>query len=362
MAEQFYLAWLTRESVDKTAWNRCVDGAHNALIYGHTWYLDAVTNAPGWRWEGLVLPHESGVGYAAVMPVPLRKRWGRWVVYQPLFCQFLAIFSPKTIPPAPFLEALGKRYRYASSLHLLLPEPLPALPDWVQVRTLVTHVLPLTNAHSDPPHQPVPYAQLAARYTPDRQMNLHRAQKRTSEVAHWQLTDSENTEPLLNLFRGNHAERIGVGEWAYDLFRGVVGALRAHGLGTLRYACVTGKPVAGAFFVEANGRIIYLFNAADAEGRRLNARTLLLNEAIAEGTKKATTGPLLFDFESPSTPGVVSFYESFGAIPQAYTVLTWSRLTWLERVIQGYVRRTVRRRDDLLRFFYRKKTVVAEMC
>jgi Acetyltransferase (GNAT) domain len=346
MAYQIYLTWLVRESVDETAWNQRVSEAHNALVYGNTWYLDAVTNVPDWRWEGLVLPHDSGVGYAAVMPVPLRKRWGRWVIYQPLFCQFLAIFSQKSIDPTPFLEALGKRYRYASSLHLLMPEPLPALPGWVQTRTLFTHVLLLTNAQSVPPHQSIPHTQLVARYTPDRQMNLRRAINRTNDVVDWQLVNSENVEPLLALFRENHADTIGVGEWAYDLFRGVVAVLRAHGLGTLRYACVAGKPVAGAFFVEANGRIIYLFNAADAEGRRLNARTILLDEAILNGTKKATDRPLLFDFESPDKPGVVSFYESFGAVPQAYTALTWSRLTWLERIVRYCIKRTVRRNGE----------------
>ncbi len=327
--------FLPRQLIDEAAWNRCVNGAPNALLYGHTWYLDGVTDTPGWRWEGLVLPHESGVGYAAVLPVPLRRRWGRWVIYQPLFCQFLAIFAEKPLDPTPFLEALGKRYRYASSLHVQLTEPLPALPDWVKTRTLFTHVLPLTNAQSVPPHQPILHDGIVAGYTADRQMNRRRAIKRTSEVADWQVVDSENTEPLLDLFRQNHAETIGVGEWAYTLFRTLFAALRAHGLGTLRYGCVSGKPVAGAFFVETNGRVIYLFNAANAEGRRLNARTLLLDEAIREGTKRATTGPLLFDFESPDTPGVVAFYESFGATRQAYTVLTWSRLTWLEKGIQA---------------------------
>ena len=328
------LHFLTRKQIDDLAWNRCVDEAHNTLVYGHTWYLDAVTNVPGWRWEGLVLPHQQGAGYAAVLPVPLRKRWGRWVVYQPLFCQFLAIFSPQPLDPATFLDALGRRHRYASSLHLLLPEPRPALPDWVQTKMAFTYVLPLTTAQGDTLHRPIPHAQLATRYTPDRRMNLRRAIRRTSEAPDWQFVDGDTIDSLLALFRENHADAIGVGDWAYALLQAVFTALRRQGIGQLRYACVAGKPVAGALFVVANGRIIYLFNAANAEGRRLNARTLLLDEAIAEATKKATASPLLLDFESPHKPGVVAFYQSFGAVPQAYAVLNWSRLTRLERLGQ----------------------------
>lgn len=301
--------------------------AHNALLYGQSWYLDAVTNVPDgptWRWEGLVQMDETG-HYVAVMPVPLRRRWGQWVVYQPLFCQFLAVFSTQPTDPTPFVEALTARYRYASRLCLRLDKPLPNLPAHVHQQVLCTHVIRFIE----------PQYVAALRYSADRRMNLHRAHRRVARIPEWRLIDSTDARPLLALFRENQAAEIGVGEWAYGLFEQVVQALRQHRAGTLRYACIGNRPVAGVVFAEQHGRMTYLFNAANAEGRHLNARTLLLDEALQNAASRSTQTGWLFDFESPEKPNIVQFYESFGAIPEPYVQLRWSRLTWVEKWIQG---------------------------
>jgi hypothetical protein len=311
------LRFLRRPQIDAAAWDACVAGAHNALLYGHTWYLDAVCNVPGdgprWRWEGLIW--QEADSYIAVLPVPLRRRWGRWVVYQPLFCQFLALFSAEPIDPTPFLEALVGRYHYASRLCLLADAPFSNVPVCVQQQMAQTLVIDIGVTRT---------------YSADRRMNLRRAHRRVAETPGWQVRSSDDVGPLLQLFRENHATEIGVGTWAYPLFGQVFRALQARGLGTLRYAFVNDLPVAGAFFAQQYGRTIYLFNAANAEGRRLNARTLLLNEAI-----QATTG--LFDFESPEKQSIADFYRSFGAVPQPYVVLNWNGLTWVERVVKNLI-------------------------
>jgi len=321
------LRFLTRRQLDDCAWDQCVASAHNALMYGHTWYLDAITNVPGWRWEGLVLanvPGKAPTTYSAVLPIPLRRRWGRWVVYQPLFCQFLALFSEHPVDPTPFIQAVYERYRHVSTWNLLLGAPLCGLPAQVGQRVLFTHSLQLRGSR---------YAvSPACKYSPDRQMNLRRALRRVANVPDWRVAESADSEPLLTLFRENHAGKIGVGDWAYVLFRTLFNAIQARGLGTLRYAYAGGQVVAGVLFVEQHGRITYLFNAANAEGRWLNARTILLDALIQAEQKKATPMPTLLDFESPEKAGVVSFYESFGAVAQPYIRLSWSRLSWVERL------------------------------
>jgi hypothetical protein len=334
------LRFLTRPQIHDAAWNRCVSEAPNALVYGHTWYLDAVTDLPDWKWEGLVAANNhpkplSGAddGYSAVLPIPLRRRWGRWVVYQPLFCQFLALFAKQPADPTPFIQAVYARYRHVSKWHLLLDEPLAGLPHQVHQQRLYTHVLAIPDAKSSgadvTPGKPT-------QYTADRRMNLRRAVRDTAQVPDWQVIESTDIEPLLTLFQENHADGIGVGAWAYTLFRGLFAAVQQRGLVTLRYARAGGQLVAGALFVEQHGRIIYLFNAANAEGRRLNARSILIDELIqkkrSEAAAEPLTRPLQLDFESPEKPGVVSFYASFGATPQPYVVFSWSRLTWLERL------------------------------
>ena len=312
------LRFLARNDVDAVAWDACVAASSQRIIYGFSWYLDAVTAGRNtWRWVGLVMTDESGT-YQAVMPVPLRRKFVArvaydWVVHQPLFCQFLAVFSPdEALDPTPFLRAIQQRYRYGSVLNLRLN--IRPLANFGVVDPRITHVLDLS----------ADYVTIAQHYTHDRKLNVRRA-----AAANWTTTDSTDPEPLLTLFRDHHANGIdgGVGTWAYAILRNLIGALQERKLATIRYALRHGQIEAGALFVTEGNRIIYLFNAASEIGRRANARTLLIDEVIRANAGK----PLLFDFESPPKESIVGFYRSFGAVSEPFWAVRWSRLNWVER-------------------------------
>lgn len=310
------LRFLSRSEVDTVAWDACVAASSRRMIYGYAWYLDAVAGTGSWKWIGLVMISADGE-YQAVMPVPLRRKFGTWVVHQPLFCQFLDVFSSnESLDPTPFLRAVQQKYRYGSVL-CVRPYPHPSL-DFDLVRQRTTHVLDLS----------VGYETIARHYTRDRKRNL-----RLAENYGWHVMDSTDPKPLLTLFRENHADGIdgGVGEWAYGLLRRLIQALQQRGLATLRYALHNGNCEAGALFVQEGDRIIYLFNAASEIGRRGNARTLLIDQFI-----RANSGqPILFDFESPQKESVVRFYRSFGATEAVFREVRWSRLTMADRVLKG---------------------------
>ncbi len=309
---------LRRSQLDTRAWDDCVTNAINPLLYGYSWYLDAVLPAPNWQWQALVQMDTQG-RYTAVLPIPLRRKAGRWVVHQPLFCPFLDVFSRDAqLDPTPFVAAVVQRFRYGSRLALRFQPAQENLT--VQVRT--THVLDLS----------VSYAQLLANYTPDRRLNRQRAHRQP-----WQLIDSTDPEPLLTLFRQHHAHTIdgGVADWAYAILRQLTVALHKRGLATLQYAQLDGQIEAGMLLATSNSRAIYLFNAASETGRRGNARTLLLDQYI-----QAQAGqPVVFDFESPEKPSIAAFYRSFGAQEEPYFSLHWNRLTFIERWLV-----TIRRR------------------
>lgn len=319
------LRFLARSEVDTAAWDACVAASSRQIVYGYSWYMDAVAGAESWygrnaaspafRWIGLVLIGEADT-YRAVMPVPLRRKYGIWVVHQPLFCQFLDVFSADTtLDPTPFLKAVQQRYRYGSVL-CVRPYLDPSL-GFDIVHQRATHVLDLS----------VSYETTAYAYTRDRKQNLRRAVNYG-----WTLVDSTDPEPLLTLFRAYHASRIngGVGEWAYTRLNRLIQALQQRGLATLRYALRNGQIEAGALFVQKGNRIIYLFNAASETGRRGNARTLLIDQIIQANAEK----PVLFDFESPTEESIVNFYRSFGATDDVFREVRWSRLTGAERVVR----------------------------
>ena len=323
------LRFLSRSEVDAVAWDACVAVSSQRIVYGYSWYLaavllrpdwngrDARTGGPAFRWVGLVLPDDTG-GYRAVMPVPLRQKFGTWVVHQPLFCQMLGVFSrDPALDPTPFYQAVYERFRYGSVIHFN-QYPSPVVPFDI-VRQLTTHTLNLS----------IGYEAIYEHYTPDRRRNL-----RVAQAARWTVVDSTDPEPLLRLFGGNHAGQIdgGVGAWAYVILRDLYNALKTRNLIVLRYAVLNGKTEAGALFVREGNRIIYLFNAASEAGRRGNARTLLIDQIIREQAGRGDADlPMLLDFESPEKESVRAFYESFGGVTEPFWSARWNRLTMIER-------------------------------
>ena len=310
---------ISRAQLDSKSWDACVAASAEPIVYAYSWYLDAVLPAPMWKWAGMVLLDETGQ-YRAVMPVPLRRKTVAgipyaWVVHQPFFCQFLGVFSRDSLfDPTPFFQQLLEQFRYGSLL-CMRQKPDEYLP-FDSVRSNSTHVLNLF----------VGYPTIYQGYTKDRKANLRRATR-----ANWTIVESADIEPLLTLFRHNHAQTIdgGVAEWAYAIFRNLTDELAKRGLITLRYALHNGQIEAGVLFVQEGNRIIYLFNAASEAGRRGNARTLLIDKLIQEKAGQ----PLTFDFESPAKQAIRDFYKSFGAVEAPFWTVRWNHLNPLERAL-----------------------------
>lgn len=317
-----FMDFIARTDINDSAWDACVASAPNGIVYGYTWYLDAVLSAPGWKWVGLVLLDEQG-GYRAVMPVPLRQKrlvgitFG-WVVHQPFFCQLLAVFSAEAIDPTPFLLRIQQQFRYGSRLH---QRQLIRADHETQIEKFATHVLDLS----------VGYEALVSRYSSDRKTNLRHA-----ATTNWVVTNAIDLDPLVYLFRNHHADSIkgGIADWSYEVFATVANELLKRGLGFLRYAVLDGNIEAGAFFTREGNRIIYLFNAASEIGRKKNARTLLIDQVIREYSGK----PVTFDFESPVKPSIVRFYQSFGAVEEPFWSIRWNRLSQVEKRLLWYSR------------------------
>lgn len=258
---------------------------------------------------------DSAGEYRAVMPVPLRRKRGMWVVHQPLFCQFLGVFGTNLTPNLvnAFAQKMLQQRWYGSILHLSPPFPPHSELFLFHSPTVChTHLLDLSRS----------YETLYHHFSPDTRRHLRQA-----KTADWEVQESNDPRPLLSLFRHYQADRIpgGVGEWAYALFEHLFEELQKRRFATLRYALRSGQIEAGAVFVQSDNRIIYLFNAASELGRRNHARTLLINQMIRE---QAGCEGRLFDFESPEKESIARFYKGFGAEPSPYVVVRWNRLRW----------------------------------
>jgi len=99
------IQYLTNKEIDKTLWNACIDKASNGLIYAYSFYLDAMVD----NWDALILGN-----YEAVMPLPWRKKWGFYYLYQPAFVAQLGLFGNNLSSEllTAFLNAIPKKFGY----------------------------------------------------------------------------------------------------------------------------------------------------------------------------------------------------------------------------------------------------------
>jgi hypothetical protein len=299
---------LQHNEIDKAAWDACVAASGQRQVYALSWYLDVVS--PGWQ---AVVEQQRGI-YTRVMPLPVRRKYGILYVQQPLFCQQLGIYSRQVLGPeqaAALLALVQQHFRYSPG-YAFCTGNTGSLQRIKQEQLQPIHTLYLDLNR--------PYEQLWKGYTRDRKYNLNKARRE-----HLRLVQSQDIEPLIGLFRQNIARKVygGVDEAAYRMLRQLYTACVEKGIAELIYTLdEEGSITAGGLFLYYGGYITYIFNAADARGRKSNGRTLILDDVIH---RNANT-PQVLDFESPMIGSIAGFYQSFGSEPAPFYEWKYNRL------------------------------------
>ncbi|GAB3194325.1 hypothetical protein ABID22_000253 [Pontibacter aydingkolensis] len=317
--------YLTHPKIDKPQWDALITASEQGQVYALSWYLDMVS--PGWD---AVVELDAAGKYKTLMPVPWRKKLGMPYVKQPLFCQQLGVYTLAESIPAvtyqQFWAEVQQRFKYVVGYQFNTDNQLTQEMAQEQTYTLYLH---LNKA----------YEELRHHYTRDRKINLKRAEK-----AGLRLQQSQDIEPLIQFFKSETADRIygGVSEEAYNLLRKLYVAMQERGLAQLYYTVdAEGRKNAGCLFTVWRNRIVYLFNAAPAHGRKQNGRTLLLDHII----RKYAHQNFILDFESPDDrePDIVHFYRGFGAQTMLIPVLKYNRLPQSIKLIRELRTRLVQR-------------------
>lgn len=313
---------LRRSELDATAYDACVEASDLGVIYGLSWWLDLVSP----EWECLVW--KSSQQYRAVLPIPLLRRYGFLLVHQPLFCQFLSVYSAETLTQAEhqlFLDALFNKYRFIASFCLAgMDASLLHSYGLAQITPFYTHVLSLDK----------PYSFIWDNYNRDRKINVKRGRK-----AEWTIRKGAEIDRLAELFQTHHQHQIqgGAHPSTYALLAVLYKEAQRRGLSELWYAQKADSLKAGAWFVTWKSRSLYLFNAADEEGRRGNARSYLLDCYLQEKAEKSG----VFDFESAQLADIANFYASFGSTISPFYEIRANQLpAWVKALwkLRNYLR------------------------
>lgn len=319
------IRFLRHKQINKQRWDALINHSPQGQVYALSWYLDIVSP----DWGALIAITENGA-YKTVMPLPYHQKLQLNYVQQPLFSQQLGLFSEEEeIPDAvchSFLQEVKKRFRLVNHYQFNTDNKLP---EGEQQGSTFTLYLNLNR----------PYAEIAEGYTRDRRMNLKRAHK-----AGLQLEECEDLEPLVSFFRSETAHRIygGVADEAYDMLRRLYAALKERGLARLFYSIdEQGRKNAGCLFMIWRNKVVYIFNASAAHGRRLNGRSLMLDHIFQQYAEQ----DYIFDFESPDNrePEILQFYKSFGPQEMPIPVLEYNNLPKALKFVRALRMKVVKR-------------------
>jgi hypothetical protein len=284
------IRYIRYNRIDKKLWDDCVESSANPLIYGYSWYLDAVCE----RWDGLVAGN-----YAAVFPLPTRSKYGIRYIFQPTYAQQLGLFSCMPVTPSlvdEFLDTIPKKFRLTEIF--LNTHSFPARNETRAKDNFMLDISPR-------------YSVLRDGYSNNLIRNIKKG-----EANKLQVSEHADIMQVAGMFSENRgAELPNKPDPHYHKLRRLYhegyhrGMARSFGVYDQ-----TNTLVAGAIFLFDRHRIIFLFSGLSPEGRESGAMPLLIDHIVRE----FSGAHFILDFEGSMVPGLARFYASFGAEREQY--------------------------------------------
>lgn len=290
--------------IDLKKYDLCVQRDSSSLPYALSWYLNTVCE----QWDCLVLND-----YDAVWPLPFRRKYGLKYYFRPFGIQQLGIYSKKPLSAEDRENFILQIPRNAMLTDIYLNEG--------QLRNLKRAASFVIQEQCN---LKLALSQSYEKVYEGFNTNLKRKLKKSSQE-NLSLFEHDGPEVLLQLFKENQGERLGLSDDFYRVFKTLLFQLMHRGMGKL-YTLYGGpnQLMSGAFFLEYGDRSIFLFSANSELGKDHNALAYLINEYLIFNTEHFE----FLDFEGSNQPGLARFYKSFGAEEFTYHRLYRNRLPW----------------------------------
>jgi hypothetical protein len=332
------IRYLKRQEIDTARWDACVEDAPNGLIYGRSFYLDAMTAG---QWDALVLED-----YQAVMPLTWRRKAGIRYLCQPAFTQQTGIFSRATASPSQTSPVATIPSPGAAPVEPAAPAPAnpsPGVPSPLVeafLRQAIRHfrfaeiflnygnehpylekhtnfILPLTSS----------YESLSANYKKDLVRNLKEAARSTLRY----IKDFDLRTALQDFRRQYAAGLPNIREEDYRHFEQLCLFLQQQGQLLVR-AVTDGQQqrLCTAVLLRDAARFYLLNSTTLPAGRPTEANHFLLDQFIKEWAGTS----MILDFEGSDHPGIAHFYRNFGSADQPYFFYRHNRLPWPLKLVK----------------------------
>ena len=293
------IRFLPSHEIDYDKWNSCIDQSFNTYIFVYTWYLDAACD----QWSALVMND-----YEAVFPLAHSSKLTIKYLYQPFFTRHFGVFSKNNFDKnaeKEFFSAIPKAFQY---LDFCLNPHHHSTPEKSKTEEKVFQELNLI----------AKYDELKKKYSENALRNIRRAEKHLLKI-----TDDLSPSLLIKYFKQSQGEKLAYTKKQYDSLQKIMNAC----IGNANTYCLAVKDLnkkylAGAFFMETNGRIIYLKGFSTEEGKKKGAMHFLFDQFIQSQSNQNK----ILDFGGSSVASVARFYKNFGATDCLYLHIHSNRL------------------------------------
>ena len=291
------LYYKQRKEIDDAKWNECLNEADNGLIYAYSFYLDAMAD----NWDALVLND-----YEAVMPLPWRKKFGIYYLYQPPFIAQLGVFG-KNIQSDLFenflthIPAKFKLWEFSFNHKNIFQ-----LSNF-NLYERINYVLPLNLA----------YQSLYEGFRENVKRNISKSVKYGCYVK-----TGIDINDIISLAK---QQSNAAAEIDFEKFKQVYLALNEQSAAKA-YGVFSNKNelLASCVFIFSHNRAYYILVGNHPNGRTLGASHALIDSFIKDHAGQN----LLLDFEGSDIGNLAFFYSSFGATEEKYSAIKLNKLPW----------------------------------
>lgn len=277
------IRFVKHRDIDKNKWDSCVITSNFPTIFAKFDFLKIANS----DFSALILND-----YEAVMPLPVRKKFGIPYIFTPHFVVRLGIFS--TVPQTDsitnqFLKAIPFYFFRADLLFHNKIENRFATP-------IISHQLSLSKD----------FQSIFENYSDNCKRNLKHTQKQNLKFA----LDG-NVEEIINLFKNNRGKKESVvyKEKDYENLKELATlAIRNQKLEICSVYNGVNELIAGALFILDEERIWFWFSGRDERFSEQKPMFFLLDEYI----KLKMGSPFILDFNGSMNPNLARFYSGFG--------------------------------------------------
>jgi hypothetical protein len=291
------LKLLKRKDIDVPKWDELIANSTAETIYPYSWYLDTVSE----NWSALVMDD-----YRFVMPVVWKKKAGMRYIYQPYYTQQLGVFSREYVDPQvirQMLKILYRKFRFAGmnfNVKNIVGEEGP-----LSVDDKCNYVLTLDNDYKS--H----YKHFKANTKRNIKKSLENPQELIKNLSVGELVKLKRENDVIKRTNEDY-------NWLSKVFE----KIKQQNAGKIYAVHSENKIIAAAFFAYSRSRAIYLLSVSSPKGKEYRGMFRIVDAFIRE---HAGSGRIL-DFEGSNIPSVARFFGGFGAKPEIYQGVSFSRL------------------------------------